>query len=96
MGSYRLARDAEKDLEDIWVYLGAHDDVAADLAVGKILDRLPMLAQFPSMGVARARLMVGLRSFPVRPYVVFYVLIPGGIEILRIIHQSRDVERLFS
>ena len=42
------------------------------------------------------RLLEGLRSFSVKPYVVFYILIPGGIEILRIIHQARDIEDQFS
>ena len=55
-----------------------------------------MLAQFPTMGVSRDRLLEGLRSFPVKPYIVFYILIPDGIEILRIIHQSRDIEDYFS
>lgn len=95
MNSYRLSKDAEQDLEDLWVYLGERDDIAADRQVAKLLDRFPMLAQFPNMGVTRDRLLEGLRSFPVKPYVVFYILIPGGIEIVRIIHQARDSENQF-
>ena len=55
-----------------------------------------MLAQFPSMGISRDRLLEGLRSFSIKPYVVFYIVIPSGIEILRIIHQARDIEKQFS
>jgi toxin ParE1/3/4 len=96
MNFYRLSKEAEQDLEDIWVYLGARDDIAADRQVAKFLDRFPMLAQFPTMGLSRDQLLEGLRSFPVKPYMIFYVLIPGGIEILRIIHQSRNIEDQFS
>ncbi len=96
MSLYRLSTEAEKDLEDLWVYLAARNDIAGDRQVAKLLDRFPMLAKFPTMGVSRDRLLEGLRSFPVKPYIIFYILIPDGIEILRIIHQSRDIEDYFS
>ena len=96
MSLYRLSKEAEKDLEDLWVYLAERNDIAGDRQVAKLLDRFPMLAQFPTMGVSRDRLLEGLRSFPVKPYIIFYVLIPDGIEVLRIIHQSRDIEDYFS
>jgi toxin ParE1/3/4 len=96
MNLYRLSKEAEQDLEDLWVYIAQRNDVAGDRQVAKLLDRFPMLAQFPTMGVSRYQLLEGLRSFPVRPYIIFYILIPDGIEILRIIHQSRDIEDYFS
>jgi toxin ParE1/3/4 len=96
MSLYRLSKEAEKDLEDLWVYLAERNDIAEDRQVAKLLDRFPMLAQFPTMGVSRDRLLEGLRSFPVKPYIIFSILIPDGIEILRIIHQSRDIEDYFS
>jgi toxin ParE1/3/4 len=99
MSLYRLSKEAEQDLEDIWVYLAQRNDIAGDRQVAKLLDRFPMLTQFPTMGVSRDRLLEGLRSFPVKPYIIFYILIPDGpdgIEILRIIHQSRDIEDYFS
>jgi toxin ParE1/3/4 len=96
MSLYRLSKEAEQDLEDLWVYLAEQNDIAGDRQVAKLLNRFPMLAQFPAMGVSRDRLIQGLRSFPVKPYIIFYILIPDGIEILRIIHQSRDIEDYFS
>jgi toxin ParE1/3/4 len=93
MGLYRLSQAAERDLEDLWVYLAAQDSITADREVGKLLDRLPMLAQFPNMGANRDRLVPGMKSFPSKPYIIFYTLVPDrGIEILRILHQSRDIE----
>lgn len=96
MSLYRLSKEAEQDLENLWAYLGERNDLAADRQVAKLLDKFPMLAKFPTMGVSRDRLLEGLRSFPVKPYIIFYILIPDGIEILRIIHQARDIEDYFS
>jgi toxin ParE1/3/4 len=93
VGLYRLSKEAEQDLEDI---LGERNSIASDLQIAKILDRFPMLAKFPTMGVLQEQWLKGLRSFPVKPYIVFYILIPDGIEILRIIHQARDIEDYFS
>ena len=81
MSLYRLSKEAEQDLEDLWVYLAERNDIAGDRQVAKLLDRFPMLAQFPTMGGSRDRLLEGLRSFPVKPYIIFYILIPDGIEI---------------
>jgi toxin ParE1/3/4 len=44
MNRYRLSRQAEMDLEDIWAYLAQKDNLAADLMVAKILNKFPMLA----------------------------------------------------
>jgi toxin ParE1/3/4 len=96
MNLYRLSRGAEKKLEDLWAYLTERNDIAGDIQVAKPLDRFPMLAQFPTMGASRDRLLTGLRSFLVKPYIIFCILISDGIEILRIIHQSRDIEDYFS
>ncbi|PMB41272.1 plasmid stabilization protein [Fischerella thermalis CCMEE 5205] len=96
MNCYRLSQQAEQDLEDIWIYLAQQDELAADKQIAQLLDRLPMLAQFPDMGRKRDDLLQGLRSFPVKPYIVFYTKITDGIEIVRVLHQSRDIENYFS
>lgn len=36
----------------------------------------------------------GLRSFPVGKYLIFYRLIDGGLEIVRVLHGARDIENL--
>lgn len=95
MNRYRLSRQAEQDLEDIWVYLTQQDELLADKQIAQILDRFPMLSQFPNMGKQRDDLMAGLRSFPVKPYIIFYNKITDGIEVVRVLHQARDIESQF-
>jgi toxin ParE1/3/4 len=70
MNHYRLSQQAEQDLEDIWTYLAQQNQIAADKQIAQILNRFPMLAQFPDMGKTRDDLMKELKSFPVKPYVV--------------------------
>jgi toxin ParE1/3/4 len=91
MNRYRLSRQAERDLEDIWFYQSEQNSISADQQIAEIPNRLPMLAQFPDMGTVRDELKSGARSFPSKPYLVFYAKLPDGIEILRFLHQSRDI-----
>ncbi len=54
------------------------------------------LAQHPRMGRNRSEdLRPGLYSFPVGAYVLFYREQPGGIALVRVIHGSRDLLKLF-
>jgi toxin ParE1/3/4 len=55
-----------------------------------------MLAQFPNMRTKRDELQTGLRSFPVKAYIIFYTQDSASLEIVRIFHQSRDMENQFS
>lgn len=96
MNRYKISQLAEQDLEDIWIYLAQNNQIAADKQIANILNRLPMLAQFPDMGQVRDDLGERLRSFPVKPYIVFYIKLDNGIEIVRILHNSRDIDHLFS
>ena len=40
-------------------------------------------------------LLPDLRSFPMGNYVVFYQQIDGGIDVIRLLHGSRDIEEVF-
>ncbi len=47
------------------------------------------------MGRARPELPSGLRSFPVGNYLILYRPTDYGVEIVRVVHGSRDIEALF-
>lgn len=95
MNRYILTAQAEDDLEDIWIFLAARDHLVADRQIAQILNQFAMLAQFPNLGRQRDDLPGELRSFAVKPYVIFYRGRSGVVEIVRILHQSRDVGRQF-
>jgi toxin ParE1/3/4 len=47
------------------------------------------------MGRARDELAEGVRSFPTGRYVIFYIPIDDGIDMVRILHSARDIDALF-
>lgn len=60
-----------------------------------ISERCQMLAQYPEAGRERHDLLINLRSFTVSKYVIFYQAIGNGIEVLWVLHGSRDVPSAF-
>jgi len=50
-----------------------------------------MLMENPLAGRERRELRTGLRSFAVGNYVIFYIPLPDGIEIIRVMHGRQDL-----
>jgi toxin ParE1/3/4 len=87
---------ASRDIENIIDYVADNSGLdAADNLLKKINDKCQTLAQFPSMGRSRDKLLPSLRSFPVENYLIFYRPIAAGIEILRVVSGYRDLDMLF-
>jgi toxin ParE1/3/4 len=86
---------ALSDLAEIWAYIAADSQKNADAFAALIHTKLQMLARRPRVGRARSELGRDLRSFPVGSYVIFYVPITKGIEIIRVLHGARDIDALF-
>jgi toxin ParE1/3/4 len=40
-------------------------------------------------------LLPGLRSFPFKDYLIFYVPLANGIEVVRVLRGRRDIKRIF-
>jgi|SRR5579883_2510063 len=92
---FKISKQAEKDLEDIWFYLAERSPDEADKLLDEIQARFLRLLQFPEIGVAREDLAPKLRSLLLKDYLIFYRLSGRSIEIIRILHGSRDVENIF-
>jgi len=91
-----LSRAAEFDLEEIWLYLRRHaSEAIADGQIKQIHRRAEMLASSPMMGQACEELSVGFRCFPSDKYIIYYRPMATGIEIIRVLHGSRNIERSF-
>jgi toxin ParE1/3/4 len=95
MKEHKLTDQAKDDLRDIWYAVASgRDDRTADRLVTLILDKCRSHAQVPEGGRLREELSAGLRSFPVKPYVVFYRPVEDTILVLRILHGRRDLKRI--
>lgn len=84
---------AREDLKEIGRYIARESQ---NLAVAlRFLDsieqKLQLYATQPEMGQRRPDLGHDVRHFPVGDYVVFYRPMEAGIEVLRVLHGSRDI-----
>lgn len=86
---------ARQDLSDIWDYVAEHSVERADKLLDLLHGKCLALAAFPEMGRTRHELLVNLHSFTVTNYVIFYQPMPGGIEVLRVLHGARDIPHVF-
>jgi toxin ParE1/3/4 len=87
--------EAEADLDEIWLYIAQDDPNAADRFLDLIEERCQLLAENPLMGRSRPDLAPYLRSFPVGGYVIFYLPMENGVEIVRVVSGARNLEALF-
>jgi toxin ParE1/3/4 len=88
--------DADDDLALIW-RSGAELwwNEVAEKHLFEIEYACERLLHDPLLGKERDELLVGLRSIPMRPHVIFYLASKTGIEIVRVLHQRMDIESVF-
>ncbi|MBR0755108.1 type II toxin-antitoxin system RelE/ParE family toxin [Bradyrhizobium jicamae] len=87
----RKSPQAEIDVTEIWQYIAEDSVRAADAIIDRIDAAFDMLADSPLVGRARQDLARNLRSFAVGNYVIFYVPVRDGIEVVRVMHGRRDI-----
>lgn len=90
----RLTDQAEADLDDAWAHLSRTNRAAADRLIDAFVEAARLHARFPESGRARPEFGPDVRSFLVRPYVVFYHPAGDTIEVLRVLHGRRDIDRI--
>lgn len=85
---------AQADLDEAWGFLARKSLKAADALIDRFMQKALVHAEFPESGRPREDLGPGLRSFVVTPYVAFFRQAGTTIEILRVLHGRRDIERI--
>jgi toxin ParE1/3/4 len=89
-----FAPAAHEDLLQAWQHLADQSPNTADRWVDAVDPASTRLAGFPALGRARDELVVGVRSFPVGKYLIFYTISPDGVDVLRVLHGARDLDEL--
>lgn len=85
------APQADHDLDSIWDFIASHSIRAADKQIARIGEIFEMLLENPLAGRERPELRADQRSFPAGNYVIFYVPLPDGVEIIRVMHGRQDI-----
>jgi toxin ParE1/3/4 len=83
---------ARLDLIEIWSFIADDNEAAADRMLDRFERALRTLRDRPMAGRQRPELAPGLRSFPVGNYILFYLALPNGIDLVRVRSSYLDIE----
>lgn len=86
---------AEADVLEIWDYIAEDSVIDADRWVHRLDEKLSLWATQPLMGRTRDELAAGIRSIAFGRYVIFFQPLPDGIDVVRVLHGSRDIDASF-
>ena len=86
---------AEIDILEIWDYIAEDSIVEADRWVNSLDEKFSLWATQPTMGRPRDELSPKMRSLAFGRYVVFFEPLFDGIDVVRVLHGSRDIDATF-
>ena len=86
---------AETDILEIWDYIAEDSMVEADRWVDRLDERFALWATQPMMGRSRDELAPGVRSLAFGRYAVFFEPLQDGIDVVRVLHGTRDIDANF-
>lgn len=89
------SQKAREDLLAIWSYIAEDNPNAADMLFDIIDEKCNLLKDNPKIGQARPDISTKMRYFPVKNYLILYQEQLYGIEIIRVLHGSRDLSVIF-
>jgi toxin ParE1/3/4 len=88
MTRYVLSPRAQRDIDEIWDYSASIWGVEqAEVYVRQIRRAVQIVGEYPRRGRARDDIRAGYRKYPARSHFVFYRLVEGGIDVVRIPNQ---------
>lgn len=92
---------ASADIDEIIDYLAGENSSIAQGFIQDLQQSFDLLANNPKIGVKRQyhlELLSEMRMFPLKKfssYLIFYQTDDGAIDVVRLLHGQRDIERLF-
>jgi toxin ParE1/3/4 len=93
---YRVSRDAERDLDEIFAYWAKRASLeVADRLIDRILDRFRLLGEYPDAGKPSDEIAAGVKCFPAGKYLIYYRKTHRGTDILHVFHGAQEQKRAF-
>lgn len=94
--AYRISQKAISDLEEIWLYsCTTWSKEQADRYYELLIHEFEYVAKYPTSGRSVAHIREGYRISIIKSHLIFYRILNSEIEIVRILHQSMDMETRF-
>jgi len=77
---------------DVWRYYAVEaSDEIANKVIQQIVAAAKRASEMPLTGRSRDELLPGIRSVLAQPYVVFYRINENEVQIVRVIHERRNL-----
>ena len=91
-----VSKRAEAELLDIWLYIAADNEPAADGVLRRIDRKVQCLREFPDIGRCRDDLRPGARILIEGVYLILYDYRPDDdvVEIVTVVDGRRDLKTL--
>lgn len=95
-----IRKDADADIDEIAQFIARDHLDAGHRFYDAVLHDFQLLAGLPRIGAKRRAAdpkLKNLRSWPIagyRTYLIFYIALDDGIDVLRVLHGARDVDRI--
>ncbi len=97
MRRFALTPAAADDLAEIFDFLRAENPDAARRVLQKFREAMDRLARTPGMGHLREDLAdEPLKFWPVYSYLIIYRPTTHPLQVVRVLHGARDIQRLLS
>ncbi len=92
-----ISAEARQDLQDIGDYIAYNNPAAATSFIVRLEQCCLEIAQHPGIGRGRDELQPGLRSLAEGRYLIYFrhQTIHRTVEIVRIVHGYRKMEKIF-
>ena len=88
-----ITKKAVFDLEEIWLYTVEKWSIEqADRYYNLIIDEINYVCKNSSAGKSMEHIRKGYRASKVKSHLIFYRVVNGSIEIIRILHERMDIE----
>jgi toxin ParE1/3/4 len=96
MNRYIISLPASRDLQSIADYFAVENVEAGERLLYVFNQKCQQLINFPNMGRQYEDLRPSLRGLPLDGYIIFYIIIGNGIEIVRVVGGKLNLKSLFA
>jgi len=94
MNRYVLSPRAQADVEDIWNYTAENwGEPQAERYIRQLQEAIEAVAADPRKARSCDDVRPGYRRYPVGSHVLFFRIVDGVVDVVRILHQRMDFMR---
>lgn len=95
MSQNYISAQALQDIDEIFDYFTTTSVEAGEKFKIEFQKKCQYLTQFPNIGRSYSEIKPNLRGISIMGYIIFYQVIEGGVEIVRLVSAYRDLQSIF-